>query len=85
MKTKKIAIVILGMALALYILIPGLSWAEDGAARQAARYKYVSSAACGTQPLTTLCICTISEISRSPNCASMALEHSTQVPSLVGA
>ncbi len=30
MKTTKIAILILGIALALYILIPGLSWAEDG-------------------------------------------------------
>ena len=85
MKIKKIEIVILGIALALYILIPGLSWAEDGAAPQAARYKYVSSAACGTQPLTTLCICAISAISLSPDRAPMALEHSTQVPSHVGA
>jgi len=30
MKIKKIAMVILAIALALYILIPGLSWAEDG-------------------------------------------------------
>ena len=85
MKIKKIAMVILAIALALYILIPGLSWAEDGTVPQAARRKYVSSAACGTQPLTAPCICTVSAISRSPNCASMALEHSTQVRSLVGA
>jgi hypothetical protein len=85
MKIKKIAMLILGIALALYILIPSLSWAEDRAIPQAAHYKYVSSAACGTQPLTTLCICTVSAISRSLNCVSMALEHSTQVRSLAGA
>jgi hypothetical protein len=32
MKIKKIAMVVLAIALALYILIPGISWAEDGAA-----------------------------------------------------
>jgi len=73
MKTNKIAMVILAIALALYILIPGLSWAEDGAALQTARHKYVSSAACGTQPSTALCIGSVSAISRSPNCASTAL------------
>jgi hypothetical protein len=29
-KIRKIAMLILAIALALYILIPGLSWAEDG-------------------------------------------------------
>jgi hypothetical protein len=32
MKTTKIAMLILAIALALYILIPGLSWANDGTA-----------------------------------------------------
>jgi len=32
MKTKKIAMLILAIAVALYILIPSLSWAEDGTA-----------------------------------------------------
>jgi mono/diheme cytochrome c family protein len=32
MKTTKIAILILTIAFALFILIPSLSWAEDGAA-----------------------------------------------------
>ena len=72
MKTNKIAMVILAIALALYILIPGLSWAEDGTALQTAGRKYVSSSACDTQP-TALCICSVSAISRSPNCASTAL------------
>jgi len=33
MKITKIAMLILAIALALYILLPSLSWAEDGAAR----------------------------------------------------
>ncbi|HVN20072.1 MAG TPA: hypothetical protein VMU05_14900 [Dongiaceae bacterium] len=32
MKATKIVMLILAIALALYILIPSLSWAEDGAA-----------------------------------------------------
>ena len=32
MKMTKIAMLILAIAVALYILIPSLSWAEDGAA-----------------------------------------------------
>jgi len=32
MKITKIAMLILAIAVALYILIPSLSWAEDGAA-----------------------------------------------------
>jgi len=32
MKTTKIAMLILAIAVALYILIPSLSWAEDGTA-----------------------------------------------------
>ena len=32
MKITKIAMIILAIALALYILIPSLSWAEDGTA-----------------------------------------------------
>ena len=32
MKITKIAVLILAIAAALYILIPGLSWAEAGAA-----------------------------------------------------
>jgi len=32
MKITKIAVLILAIAAALYILIPGLSWAEDGTA-----------------------------------------------------
>ena len=67
MKIKKIAMVILAIALALYILIPGLSWAEDGTAPQAARCKYVSSAACGTQLSTAQSICSASATSRSPS------------------
>ena len=59
MKTNKIAMVILAIALALYILIPGLSWSEDGTALQTAGHKYVSSAACDTQPSTALCICSV--------------------------
>ena len=73
MKANKIAMVILAIALALYILIPGLSWAEDGTALQTAGHKCVSSAACDTQPSAALCICSVSAISRSPNCASTAL------------
>ena len=72
MKTNKIAMVILAIALALYILIPGLSWAEDGTALQTAGHKYVSSAACGTQPSTAPCIGLVSAIGRSPKCASTA-------------
>ena len=40
MKTNKIAMVILAIALALYILIPGLSWAEDGAALQTVGHNF---------------------------------------------
>jgi len=32
MKTTKIAVLVLTIAVVLFILIPGLSWAEDGAA-----------------------------------------------------
>ena len=32
MKITKVAILILAIALALYVLIPSLSWAEDGVA-----------------------------------------------------
>lgn len=32
MKMTKVAMLVLAIALALYILIPNLSWAEDGAA-----------------------------------------------------
>jgi hypothetical protein len=32
MKTTKLAMLILAIALVLYILIPGLSWAKDGSA-----------------------------------------------------
>jgi len=32
MKTTKIAVIVLTIAVVLFILIPGLSWAEDGAA-----------------------------------------------------
>ncbi len=37
MKMTKIAMLILAIALALYILIPSLSWAEDGCAKRNAR------------------------------------------------
>ena len=39
-KMTKIAIVILAIALALYILIPGLSWGEDGTALHGARRSF---------------------------------------------
>ena len=32
MKMTKVAILVLGIAVALFVLIPSLSWAEDGAA-----------------------------------------------------
>ena len=38
MKITKIAILILVIAAALYILIPSLSWAEDGTALSKAQY-----------------------------------------------
>ena len=38
MKMKKITMLILAIALALYFLIPGLSWAEDGDALCKANY-----------------------------------------------
>ena len=41
MRITKIAILILAIALALYILIPSLSWAEDGVA--------VTRHVCGSQ------------------------------------
>ncbi len=37
MKTTKIAMLILAIAVALYILIPSLSWAEDGTALSKAK------------------------------------------------
>jgi len=38
MKITKIAMLILAIAAALYILIPSLSWAEDGTAPSKAQY-----------------------------------------------
>lgn len=37
MKITNVAILILAIALALYILVPGLSWAEDGPALYTAK------------------------------------------------
>ena len=38
MKMTKIAMLILAIAAALYILIPGLSWAEEGVLLHRAKY-----------------------------------------------
>jgi len=38
MRVTKIALLILAIAIALYILIPGLSWAEDRAALYKSKY-----------------------------------------------
>jgi len=42
MKITKTAILILAIALALYILIPSLSWAEDGVAVTSSRLRVAS-------------------------------------------
>jgi len=47
MKITKIAMLILAIAAALYILIPGLSWAEDGTVPSQAK----CSAPCATRIL----------------------------------
>jgi len=38
MKITRIALLILAIAAALYILVPGLSWAEDGAGPHKAKH-----------------------------------------------
>jgi len=43
MKITKIAMLILGIAIALYILIPSLSWAEDGAGAYQANHSVFRS------------------------------------------